>query len=105
MTMLSTDSDTSSVRRSVLRIAGAVSVGFTVATVVGALTGSAVAEAPTGTDWSQRQPHSTWQWNFYRPGVLYSAPPVIYPALGYATHPGQQPEVPPDNVRFTLPRH
>jgi hypothetical protein len=96
--MLSTDSGPSSVRWFVLRI-----VGLTVAGLASALAGSAFAETPTGTEWGQREPHTAWQWNFYRPGVLYSAPPVIYPALGYATHPGQQPEVPPDNVSFPLP--
>jgi hypothetical protein len=105
MTMLSTDRGPSSVCRFVRRMEGAVSVGLTVAAFAGALAGSALAETPAGTEWVQREPHTAWQWNFYRPGVLYSAPPVIYPALGYATHPGQQPEVPPDNVSFPLPPH
>jgi hypothetical protein len=51
---------------------------------------AAVAHA----DGPSRHPNierSGWWWNGYRPDVYYSAPPVIYPSLGYIQQPERQP--------------
>jgi len=59
-------------------------VGLTIA-LAGPLAAAARAD-DQGNVSAPRQSHverSGWWWNGYRPDVYYSAPPVIYPSVGY----------------------
>jgi hypothetical protein len=78
-------------------------VGLTVA-LVGAASGAAPAGDLNGAPERRhgRVEHSGWLWNGYRPDVYYSAPPVIYPSLGFGQEPDRKPASTLNN-NFSIP--
>ncbi len=59
------------------------------AALAGGLVGAAKAEDPAGAQVSPRRhvENPGWSWSGYRPSVYYSAPPVLWPALGFREQP------------------